>query len=65
MDELGKRGTKVGEHKTVPGAFRKSGVATGTAPFAITAVRLFGLDAGDWSMILLGLMLSAVLLTLA
>jgi len=31
----------------------------------MTAARLFGLDAGDWSMILLGLTLSALLLLLA
>jgi hypothetical protein len=38
--------------------FSQSGVA-------ITVVRLFGLDAGDWSMILLGLALSALLLVYA
>ncbi len=59
-----KRGTKMGIQKTVPVAFRKSGVATGTAPLAITVARLFGLDAGDWSMILLGLALSGLLLAL-
>ena len=55
----------MGEQKTVPVAFRKSGVVTDTASVAITAPRLFGLDAGDWSMILLGLALSALLLVLA
>ena len=65
MDGSGKRGTKMGVQKTVPVAFKKSGVATGTAPFAITVARLFGLDAGDWSMIFLGLALSALLLALA
>jgi hypothetical protein len=61
----GKRGTKMGILKTVPVAFKKSGVATGTVPFAITVARFFGLDAGDWSMILLGLALSALLIALA
>jgi hypothetical protein len=56
---------KMGIKKTAPVAFRKSGVATGTAPLAITAARFFGLDAGDWSMIFLGLALSALLLALA
>jgi hypothetical protein len=56
---------KMGEQKTVPVAFRKSGVATGTAPLAITVGRLFGLDAGDWSMILFGVAMSALLLALA
>jgi hypothetical protein len=39
--------------------------STDTASIAITVTRLFGLDAGDWSMILLGLALSALLLVLA
>ena len=50
--------------KTVPVAFGKLGVATDTAPLTITAPRLFGLDTGDWSMILFGLALSALLLAL-
>jgi hypothetical protein len=53
------------ERKTVPMAFSQSGVATDTASVAITVARLFGLDAGDWSMILLGLALSALLLVFA
>jgi hypothetical protein len=60
-----KKGTKMGDERTVPVVFRKSGVTTDTAPLAITVARLFGLDAGDWSMILLGLALSALLLVLA
>jgi hypothetical protein len=36
-------------------------MATGAA---ITAARLFGLDAGDWSMILFGVALAALLLAL-
>jgi hypothetical protein len=46
------------ERKTAPIAFSQSGVA-------ITVARLLGLDVGDWSMILLGLALSALLLALA
>jgi hypothetical protein len=48
--------------ETVSVAFEKSGVATGAAPLAITAARFFGLDAGDWSMIFVGLALSGFLL---
>jgi hypothetical protein len=55
----------VGEQKTEPVTFRKSGIATGTAPLVSTLARLFGLDAGDWAMILLGLALSGLLLVLA
>jgi hypothetical protein len=62
---VGKAGTKMGERTTVPVAFRKSGAATDTVSVAITVARLFGLDAGDWTMILLGLALSALLLALA
>ena len=53
------------KRKTVPVVFSQSGVATDAASVAITVTRLFGLDAGDWSMILLGLALSAVLLAFA
>jgi hypothetical protein len=56
---------KMRERKTVPVAFGQSGVATDTASVAITVARLFGLDAGDWSMILLGLALSGLLLAFA
>jgi hypothetical protein len=62
MAASGKRGTKMAEQKTVPVAFRKLGLATGTAPLATTVARLLGLDAGDWSMILLGLAVSALVL---
>jgi hypothetical protein len=58
-------GTKMREKKTMSVAVRKSGLATGTTPLSIAVTRLFGLDAGDWSMILLGLALSALLLALA
>ena len=43
---------KVGRRKTASVALANSGVATGAAPLAIAAARFFGLDAGDWSMIL-------------
>jgi hypothetical protein len=62
--ELGKRGVKMGVRQTVPVAFEKSGVATGAAPVSITGARLFGLDAGDWSMIFVGLALSGLFLAL-
>lgn len=55
----------MGEQKTMPVTFRKSESAIGTAPLAITVAQLFGLDAGDWSMIFLGLALSGLLLVLA
>ena len=60
---VGKSGNKTGTRRTGPVALNKSGVATGT-PSAITAARLFGLDAGDWSMILFGVALAALLLAL-
>jgi len=51
--------------QAVPVVFKKSGVANGSGSFAATApARLFGLDAGDWSMIFLGLTLSALLVAL-
>ena len=65
-------GLRVGEEavwmrvrETVPVAFERSGAPTGAAPLAITAARFFGLDAVDWSMIFVGLALSALLLALA
>jgi hypothetical protein len=64
MRGLGKRGVKMGVRQTVPVAFEKSGVVTGAAPLAITAARFFGLDAGDWSMIFVGLALSGLFLAL-
>ena len=50
---------RVRVRETAPVVFEKSGVTTGAAP------RLFGLDAGGWSMILVGLALTAFLLALA
>ena len=64
MAGSGKGRTRMRIEKTVPVAFGKLGVATDTAPLTITAPRLFGLDTGDWSMILFGLALSALLLAL-
>lgn len=61
---VGTRGTKMRLREMVPVAFEKSGVATGAAPLAITAARFFGLDAGDWLMMLVGLALSGLLLAL-
>ena len=55
----------MGKQQTMPIAFRKSGLASGTVPLGTTASRVFGLDAGDWSMILVGLALSALMLVLA
>lgn len=43
-------------------AFKRSGLATEGGAAAISAGRLFGLDAGDWSMIALGLAFSVLLL---
>ncbi|HEY1745813.1 MAG TPA: hypothetical protein VGG11_03480 [Xanthobacteraceae bacterium] len=55
----------MGVGKLVKAAINRVRVATGTAPFALTATgRLFGLDAGDWSMIFVGLALSGLLLAL-
>lgn len=50
--------------KTASAAFKTQGMAAETATAVIGAGRLFGLDAGDWSMIAVGLALSAVLLIL-
>jgi hypothetical protein len=61
----GKSGTKDGGTEDGADGFQSVGVATDTASVAITVARLFGLDAGDWSMILLGLALSALLLVFA
>ena len=64
MSAWGKGVVEMGVGQTVPVAFERSGVATGTAPFSITAARFFGLDAGDWSMIFVGLALSGLFLAL-
>jgi hypothetical protein len=55
----------MGVRKLVKAAVKRLLVATSTAPFGLTATgRLFGLDAGDWSMIFVGLALSGLLLAL-
>jgi hypothetical protein len=58
----GEKGIESGVRKTASIALAKSGLATGAA---ITAARLFGLDAGDWAMIFVGLALSALLFAVA
>ncbi len=49
--------------ETVTAAFKDEAMGfAGAAPVAMTtSSRLLGLDAGDWSMILLGLILSVLL----
>ncbi|MGB6535014.1 MAG: hypothetical protein WBF58_03525 [Xanthobacteraceae bacterium] len=53
-------------HETVTAAFKDEAVGfAGVARVAMTeSGRLLGLDAGDWSMMLLGLVLSILLLAL-
>lgn len=50
--------------RSVPAAFKKPAMALGAAaPSSLVATgRLLGLDLGDWSMVLLGLILSGLLL---
>jgi hypothetical protein len=49
--------------KTVSAAFKSPAMAVGPGPFPTSvAGRLFGLDAGDWSMVLLGLVISGLML---
>jgi hypothetical protein len=51
--------------ETVPAASNNSAMTVGAQPFGLTAAgRLLGLDAGDWSMVLLGFVLSGLLLVL-
>jgi hypothetical protein len=50
--------------KTIPNVFSRLGGETGTAPFAMTGRRLFGLDVGDWSIVLLGIALISLMLAL-
>jgi hypothetical protein len=45
-------------------AFSRSGPEIRTAPFAMTARRFFGLDVGDWSIVLLGIALVSLMLAL-
>jgi hypothetical protein len=59
------KGTTMRVRKFIGAAVNRLRFATGTAPFALTATsRFFGLNAGDWSMILVGLVLSGLVLTL-
>jgi hypothetical protein len=52
--------------ETVPTAFNSSATTLNVRPFGLMAAgRLLGLDAGDWSMVLLGFVLSGLLLALA
>jgi hypothetical protein len=55
----GKRGTKMRGERTVSVALEKSRLAAGAAP-PIAAPRLFGLDVGDRSTMLSGLLLALV-----
>jgi hypothetical protein len=57
---------KMSRRETVPAAVENGTMGlAGVAPLAMTeSGRLLGLDAGDWSMILLGLVLSVLLLAL-
>jgi hypothetical protein len=50
--------------KTIPIAFSRLGPESRTAPFAMTARRFFGLDVGDWSIVVLGIALGSLMLAL-
>jgi hypothetical protein len=47
--------------KTVPTALRRAELSIKTTSIAGTASRLFGLDAGDWSILVIGLALAILL----
>jgi hypothetical protein len=49
---------------TIRTAFGRLRPGTSTAPFAMTGHRLFGLDVGDWSIVLLGLAFVGLMLVL-
>jgi hypothetical protein len=52
-------------HKTDASAIKNATVSLTAAPLArVASARLLGLDAGDWSMIVLGLVLSGSVLAL-
>jgi hypothetical protein len=55
---------KMGLRDAISAPFKDRRLATGAAPLAVPVARFFGLDAGDWSTILLGLALSGLLLAL-
>jgi len=48
--------------KTIPTALRTAGVDIATSPFTVTVHRFFGLDIGDWSIVLLGIAFAGSLL---
>jgi hypothetical protein len=50
--------------KTIPIAFGTLGPEIRTAPFAMTARRLLGLDVGDWVIVLVGVALVILMLAL-
>jgi len=51
--------------ETVTAAFKNGAIGLRPAPLAMTAAgRLLGLNAGDWSIIVLGLLLSGLLMAL-
>ena len=50
--------------KTIPIAFGRLDPENRAAPFAMTARRFFGLDVGDWSIVLLGVTLASLMLAL-
>jgi hypothetical protein len=53
-------------HETATAAWKDGAIGLRPAPLPMTAAgRLFGLNVGDWSMIVIGLLLSGLLMTLA
>lgn len=55
----------MGTQESAAPAVKNQDMALRASPLAATAAgRLLGLDAGDWSMVLLGLVLTAVVLAL-
>jgi len=50
--------------KTIAMVFGRLGPENRTAPFAMTARRFFGLDVGDWAIVLLGIALVSLMLAL-
>jgi len=50
--------------KTIPMVFSRLGVENRTALFPMTARRVFGLDVGDWSIVLVGIALVSLMLAL-
>jgi hypothetical protein len=50
--------------KTIAMVFSRLSPENRTAPFAMTARRFFGLDIGDWSIVLLGIALVSLMLAL-